>query len=193
MPYRKKYKRTYRKRNKLADKKINTLVERRMDAIAKKEVQKSLKHFVECKAYPNDAQKQNKTGTRQLVSMNANSTGSMLNSLDSLEYWSITDFGGNYSNRDAFDAGGDDTNRKQSLNFQINKIQAFVTLSKGNSSSGVPTKVTCALIGIPNNNFYTGASAVSSGITTALRPNRGMLTRNNWKLAPTDRDWETPV
>ena len=149
------------------NKKINTLIEKRMDEIAKKEVKKSKIPYVECVAYPDNAQKQRLTGTRQLTQMTANSTNNMINSLASLEYWSLTKFGGNYKTN-AVEESGDST-RPQSLDFDIQKLQAFVSLY---NYDRIPVKVTCALIGIPNNNFYTGSSSGSSEISTVLRPNR---------------------
>ena len=136
---------------------------------------------MECVAYPDNKQKQRLTGTRQLAQMTANSTNNMINSLASLEYWSLTKFGGNYATTPDLDGAGD--NRLRSLNFDIQKLQAFVSLYNYDK---IPVKVTCALIGIPNNNFYTGSSSGSTEITTVLRPNRSMLTKNNWRFAPKD-------
>lgn len=191
MPYAKKnyrkktYKRKTYRRSKLADKKINTLIEKRIEEIAKKEDRKNITHYVETRCQPSTLQNNNYVGVSvcdtfsTLIKNNANDITS---SLYSVEYVPLTDFGNNYRlNTQPDDAV--EKARNQNLDFNITQIQSFVKLYNNGSQ---PYQVSMALVGIPNANKYTAAAADSSGITRALEPNRAMLTKNNWKFAPTD-------
>ncbi len=190
MPYGKKYNRKmYKKKNsstsRLADKKINTLIEKRIQDIARKEDRKNEQYYVETRVQPSTLANPQYTGTSlneafQFMIKHDNST--ITKSLSSLEYVPLTDFGNNY----ILNIQPDDAvakQRNQSLEFRVKQVQAFVNLYNAGDSV---LQVSMALIGIPNNNKYTGASSADNNVSKSLRPNRSMLTRNNWKFAPTD-------
>lgn len=190
MPYAKRrYKKTKRSNySRLADKKINTLVEKRMEEIAKKEINKGKRYYVEARSNPTNLAYSQYTGTGiganfLYTNLAPHNTSGITTSLKSVDYFPLTDFGNNYIlNQQPDDAV--EAQIAQSIDFQIKQAQAFVSLRNNLS---VPVKVCCALIAIPNANKYTAsADNGTADITTALRPNRAMLTKNNWKFASTD-------
>ncbi len=167
-----------RSSSRLADKKINTLVEKRMEEIAKKEAQKAERHYVQSYCTPSALESNYETGVSVV---NANSSlfehnGTNIDKSLLCEYWPITTFGNDYVTNDS-----DSTTN---VRFRVKQVQAFIKLWSVNNQ---PYQVCMALIGIPNANKRTAAvSNDIAGETSSLTSHRAMLTKNNWKFAPTD-------
>lgn len=178
------YKRRYPSR--LNDKKINTLVEKRMVEIAKKEDKKNLVKYTNSVAFPSNLASAAYTG----VSIHQLNQGldnvdfsSISKNSKSIDYVPLTQFGQNYQT--LADALPTPTiNSARDIKFNLHQCQAFVSLYNANVE---PYQACVALIGIPNANVDTANTSNSGpGQTNRLIPRRSMLTRNNWKFAPSD-------
>ena len=181
-----KSKRSRRNRSKLADKRVNTLIEKRIQEIARKEDRKNERYYVEARAFPDNVAAPAKFGVsiHELhTDLNPVVATNLISSVNSVDYWALSDLKDKYKNGNIQSSGLPTQNSTENLEFRVRQAQAFLSFYNENLK---PYQVCAAIVGIPNANQYTndmGLSGQSGNTTDRNRPNRSMLTKNNWKFS----------